>query len=201
MYELTRLFLLIKTLNKHQKRPCLDTGTVTKKRSRVHFTPREGRNPSWNNRWELASLPGPWKNRDVSCPGVLDFQDCHNQIPQTGWLKWQKCISHSCGSQVGFFWGLSLLGLQNHLNVSLLILCWLIISFYKDTSHIEIGPAHMTFQAPLSMGFSRQEYWSGLPFPTPGNDPDSGIESTSLMSPASHMSAALAVRFFTISAT
>ena len=59
----------------------------------------------------------------------------------------------------------------------------------------------MTFQAPLSMGFSRQEYWTGLPFPTPGNDPDPGMESTPLMSPASHMSAALAVRFFTISAT
>ena len=29
---------------------------------------------------------------------------------------------------------------------------------------------------PLSMGFSRQEYWSGLPFPSPGDLPDSGIE-------------------------
>ena len=34
-------------------------------------------------------------------------------------------------------------------------------------------------QAPLSMGFSRQEYWSGLPFPSPGDLPDPGIESTS----------------------
>ena len=31
-------------------------------------------------------------------------------------------------------------------------------------------------QAPLSMGFSRQEYWSGLPFPFPGDLPDPGIE-------------------------
>ena len=31
-------------------------------------------------------------------------------------------------------------------------------------------------QAPLSMGFSRQEYWSGLPFPSPGDLPDPGIE-------------------------
>ena len=36
-------------------------------------------------------------------------------------------------------------------------------------------------QAPLSMGFSRQEYWSGLPGPPPGNPPDPGIEP---MSPA-----------------
>ena len=39
-------------------------------------------------------------------------------------------------------------------------------------------------QASLSMGFSRQAYWSGLPFPPPGDLPDAGIESTSLMSPA-----------------
>ena len=31
-------------------------------------------------------------------------------------------------------------------------------------------------QAPLSMGFSRQEYWSGLPFPSPGDLPDPGTE-------------------------
>ena len=35
-------------------------------------------------------------------------------------------------------------------------------------------------QAPLSMGFSRQEYWSGLPFPSPGDLPDPGIEPRSL---------------------
>ena len=39
-------------------------------------------------------------------------------------------------------------------------------------------------QAPLSMGFSRQEYWNGLPFSTSGDLPDPGIKPTSLMSPA-----------------
>ena len=34
-------------------------------------------------------------------------------------------------------------------------------------------------QPPLSIGFPRQEYWSGLPFPSPGNHPDPGIEPTS----------------------
>ena len=34
-------------------------------------------------------------------------------------------------------------------------------------------------QAPLSMGFSRQQYWSGLPFPSPGDLPDPGIEPRS----------------------
>ena len=40
-------------------------------------------------------------------------------------------------------------------------------------------------QAPLSMGFFRQEYWSGLPCPPPGDLPDRRIEPTSLMSPES----------------
>ena len=38
-------------------------------------------------------------------------------------------------------------------------------------------------QGPLSLEFSRQEYWSGLPFPPPGDLPDPGIEPTSLVSP------------------
>ena len=46
-------------------------------------------------------------------------------------------------------------------------------------------PAHATpwtvaHLAPLSTEFSRQEYWNGLPFPTPGDLPDPGIEPTSL---------------------
>ena len=39
-------------------------------------------------------------------------------------------------------------------------------------------------QAPLFMEFSRQEYWSGFPFPPPGDLPDPRIESMSLVSPA-----------------
>ena len=40
-------------------------------------------------------------------------------------------------------------------------------------------PWTVAYQAPPSMGFSRQEYWSGLPFPSPGDLPDPGIESGS----------------------
>ena len=63
-------------------------------------------------------------------------------------------------------------------------------------SHVRLcaTPWTISRQAPLSMGFSRQEYWSGLPCSPPGDLPDPGIEPTSLMSPA------LAGRFFTSSA-
>ena len=53
------------------------------------------------------------------------------------------------------------------------------------------SPMDCTCQAPLSMAFPRQEYWSGLPFPTLRDVPDPGIKPTSLVSPA------LAVCFFT----
>ena len=39
-----------------------------------------------------------------------------------------------------------------------------------------VNPWTVACQAPLSMGFPRQRYWSGLPFPSPGDLPDSGIE-------------------------
>ena len=62
-------------------------------------------------------------------------------------------------------------------------------------SHVQLSETLWTTvacQAPLSMGFSRQEHWSGLPFPPPGHLPDSEFEPTL-------MSTALAGGFFTTS--
>ena len=56
------------------------------------------------------------------------------------------------------------------------------------------NPMDVTRQAPLSVGFSRQEYWSRLPFLSPRHLPDPGIEPVSLMSPAT------AGEFFTTTA-
>ena len=53
------------------------------------------------------------------------------------------------------------------------------------------NPWAITHQAPLSMEFSKQEYWNGLPFPTSGHLPDPGIKPMSPASPA------LAGRLFT----
>ena len=48
----------------------------------------------------------------------------------------------------------------------------------KLFSHVQlfVTPWTVTYQVPLSMGFSRQEYWSGLPFPSPGDLPYPEIE-------------------------
>ena len=51
----------------------------------------------------------------------------------------------------------------------------------KWLSHVRLfaTPWTLAYHAPLSIGFSRQEYWSGLPFPSPGDRPNPGIESRS----------------------
>ena len=67
----------------------------------------------------------------------------------------------------------------------------------ESVSRVQIfePPWTVARQPPLSMGFSRQEYWSGLPFSSAEDLPDPGTEPTSLVSPE------LAGGFFTTSAT
>ena len=64
----------------------------------------------------------------------------------------------------------------------------------QSLSHVWlfVTPWTVACQTPLSMGFPRKEYWSGLPFPSPGDLPDPGIKPVSPTSPV------LASRFFTI---
>ena len=84
------------------------------------------------------------------------------------------------------------LALINHLSSSHVHAC-----VPRHFSRVQLSATQWTVscQAPLSMGFCRQEYWSELPFSSPGDLPYSGIKLTSLMFPA------LAGRFFSISTT
>ena len=64
------------------------------------------------------------------------------------------------------------------------------ISIVRVLSHSVVSDSlqhhglHVAHQAPLSMEFSKQEYWSGLPFPPPGELPNPGIKPLSPASPA-----------------
>ena len=81
---------------------------------------------------------------------------------------------------------------QNNL-IRILIRCHQIYSSFSSKS--TSGKSHsciqlyvtlctIAHQSPLSLGFSRQEYWTGLPCPPPGDLPNPGIKPTSLPSPA-----------------
>ena len=94
------------------------------------------------------------------------------------------------------------LGLWTHHSVSASVVMWpaLVVTSYKDRahstpvcvsaqslSHVRLFVTLWTVgahQAPLSMGFSRQEYWGGLPCPPPGYLSDLGIEPESPVAPA-----------------
>ena len=72
-----------------------------------------------------------------------------------------------------------------------MLLCWAVLSRVQDFSPLvprTVTPRTVIHQAPLSVGFPRQVYWSRLLFPTPGDLPNPGIEP---------MSPALAGGFFT----
>ena len=74
-------------------------------------------------------------------------------------------------------------------NTEIRLIIFLAAKDGESESESEVAQSCLTFcdpmdsslhQAPPSMGFSRQEYWSGLPFPSPGNLPNPGIEPRSL---------------------
>ena len=83
---------------------------------------------------------------------------------------------------------------DTHQIQEILSLMWVVLSHF---SHVRLFAILWTVacQAPLSVGLSRQEYWSGLPFPSPEDLPNPEIEPMSLKSPA------LPGRFFTTSTT
>ena len=88
------------------------------------------------------------------------------QLDTKGWrvIRWQRSLSRQIHAAVGTVSTLWKWKCQSLSHVWLLATPWTVAC-----------------QAPLSMGFSRQECWSGLPFPPPGDLPDPGIE---LRSPA-----------------
>ena len=75
------------------------------------------------------------------------------------------CFSHEPTDSVLSTLGVISYLLQNHLEVKSLSHVWLFVT-----------PWTVAHQAPPSLEFSRQEYWSGLPLPSPGDLPDPGIE-------------------------
>ena len=121
---------------------------------------------------------------------VLVYSGCCNKIPQTRWLINKKHLllivlefgSPKSGCQHGqmkaLFWTADFL--YPHITERPIVRAYMLSCF----SHIWLFASLWTVacQAPLSMGFSRQGYWSGLPCPPPGDLPDPGIEPASVSS-------------------
>ena len=109
------------------------------------------------------------------------------------WLNWRLCLASSClssqeaGKDVGCRSWVAVCANNQHETRGLCVVLSCVQLF--------LTPWTVTCQATLSMGFSRQEDWSQLPFPSLGDLPNPGIEPMSPLSPAS------AGRFFTTGGT
>ena len=68
---------------------------------------------------------------------------------------------------------------QVHMRISHQIMAVKSESVRCSVVSVFVTPWTVAYQAPLSTGFSRPEYWSGEPFPSPGDLPDPGIECAS----------------------
>ena len=116
------------------------------------------------HRRQPTRLPPPWdspgKNTGVGCPFLLQCMK----------VKSESEVAQSCLTLCDPM-DCSLPGSSVHGIFQARVLEWSTI-----VSNSLQPPWTVACQVPLSMGLSRQEYWSGLPFPSPGNLPDPGIE-------------------------
>ena len=135
-------------------------------------------------RWLMIALKFIYSGYilSLSCIQVLEVSQttakdtcsglCEQEAPKRWWASWKEHRIQGKNKQTQ---------------------CVCVLSCFSRV-WLFVTPWTVAHQAPLSMGFSRQEHWSGLPLPSPGDLSNPGIEPMSLMSPA------LAVRLFTTSA-
>ena len=128
-------------------------------------------------------LPHPWDS-----PGKNTGMDCHFLL-QCKKVKSESEVAQLCPTLCDPM-DYSLPGSSIHGIFQARVLEWGAIAFSDNHSacmlnhfsHVQLFAALWTVarQAPLSLGLSRQEYWSGLPFPPPGDLLDPGIEQSLL---------------------
>ena len=121
------------------------------------------------HRWQPTRLPCPWDS-----PGKNTGVGCHF-LPQCMKVKSESEVSQSCPTPSDPM-DCSLPGSSIHGIFQARVLEWSAIAFSEEKplekwslSCVRLfgTPWTVAYQAPLSLGFFRQEHWSGLPFPSP----------------------------------
>ena len=137
-----------------------------------------------------------------SCPTLCNPMDYSLLQLVRGFLQARILVSAALSSSKGSSWPRDQTHICYNSRVGRQVLChesYLGRPKYTcEVASVEsnsANPCAVALQAPLSIGFCRQEYWSGLPCPPPGDLPNWGVKPMSLMSPE------LAGRFFTMRAT
>ena len=125
-----------------------------------------------------------WKNRDINFPRVkqavmvdLGFEPSLSlhYILKGDWAKEPSCLESTFKVTLWEKRG------PCQIQIWILALLYYLANEVKSLSHVQLfaTPWTVAHQAPPSMKFSRQEYWSGLPFPPPGVLPEPGVEPKS----------------------
>ena len=110
------------------------------------------------------------------CLGAVSLSCIHPwPQPQEDSSSVWAVVTQGCWSLLHCYWSLGSPSLVNPASFSISTL-WKVK--VKSLSHVRLlaTPWTVAYKAPLSMGFFRQEYWSGLPFPSPGDLPNPGID-------------------------
>ena len=139
---------------------------------------------SWNSNtlatWceELTHWKKPWYWEILKAGGEGDNRGWGGWMASPTWWTWVWASSRS-------WWWIGKPGMLQLMGSQRAGHDWetfiMYIEWVKSLSRVQLfaTPWTIAYQAPPSMGFSRQEYWSGVPFPSPGDLPDPGIESVS----------------------
>ena len=97
--------------------------------------------------------------------------------------KWGLLIYFIFADLCSLFLHIGYIVLKSKTKVKMKLNCSVLCQVTSVVSNFSATPRIVVHQAPLSMQFSTEEYWSQLPCPPPGDLPDTGIELASLMSP------------------
>ena len=124
------------------------------------------RRSSWPRSWTKVSCTDRWI---LYCWATREAQRNISFFHCPQFLTWLFDIQRILKTEI--LW-------QAHMVAKLGLNCFVCYSLSQSCSNF-CNPKTVVHQAPLSMGFSRQEYWSGLPFPSPGGLPNPGIEPRS----------------------
>ena len=153
----------------------------------------KGKMPQWNKNASLNS------SINICMLQFLFSLGCCIQMPQSQWFKQQSLISHSPeGWQVQVkVLARSVLGEDSLLGLwtpafnlwplmaspgcVFILLCYAMLSHFSHV-RLYVTPEMAAHQAPPSLGFSRQEHWSGLPFPSPMHESEKRKWSCSVVS-------------------
>ena len=113
-----------------------------------------------------------WMGSVSILQGILPTQGLNSGLLHGRWILYQLSYQGSpmciCTCMYELFWVCFCL--------FVCLFCFVLVAKSYPTF---CDPVDCSLSGPLSMGFSRQEYWSGLPFSSPGNLPDPGIEPRS----------------------